>query len=45
MNWTDRINTAISYMEENLEGSVDLAETAVKAACSTFYFQTILSSC
>ena len=39
MDWMDRIHAAIDYMEDNLEGTIDFTEVAVKAACSTFYFQ------
>ena len=39
MDWSERMNSAINYIEENLTGEVDLARAAEKAACSTFHFQ------
>jgi len=39
MEWSDRMNAAIEYVEANLAGDVDFAEAAAKAACSTFHFQ------
>ncbi len=39
MEWSDRMNAAIGYIEDNLAGEIDYAEVAKKACCSTFHFQ------
>ena len=39
MEWSDRMNAAISYIEDNLAGEVDFSEAAEKACCSLFHFQ------
>jgi AraC family transcriptional regulator len=39
MDWSERMNTAIDYIEENLVGELDINKAAEKAACSTFHFQ------
>ena len=39
MEWSERMNAAISYIEDNLSGEVDLNEAANKAFRSTFHFQ------
>jgi AraC family transcriptional regulator len=39
MEWSDRMNAAISYIEDNLAGEIDFSIVAEKAACSLFYFQ------
>ena len=39
MEWSERMNTAISYIEGNLADEVDLNEAASTACCSTFHFQ------
>jgi AraC family transcriptional regulator len=39
MEWSERMNTAISYIEDNLAGEIDFTEAAHKACCSTFHFQ------
>ncbi len=39
MEWSERMNTAIDYIEENLAGEIDFAEAAKRAFCSTFHFQ------
>jgi AraC family transcriptional regulator len=39
MEWSERMNAAIDYIENNLEGEVDLDEAADKAFCSTYHFQ------
>ena len=41
MEWSERMNTAIDYIEENLAGDVDFNEAARRACCSTFHFQRI----
>jgi len=39
MEWSDRMNAAIGYIEDNLTGEIDYGEAAKKACCSTFHFQ------
>ncbi len=39
MEWSARMNSAIVYMEENLDGEIDISEAAKKACCSSFHFQ------
>jgi AraC family transcriptional regulator len=39
MEWSDRMNAAISYIEDNLAGEIDFSVVAEKAACSLFHFQ------
>ena len=41
MEWSERMNAAINYIEENLAGEIDFNKTAEKAACSTFHFQRV----
>jgi AraC family transcriptional regulator len=39
MEWSDRMNAAIGYIEENLAGEIDFGKAAEKACCSLFHFQ------
>ncbi len=39
MDWTNKINLAIDYMENNLEGKFDIKATSKVAYSSTFHFQ------
>jgi AraC family transcriptional regulator len=39
MEWSERMNTAIGYIEDNLAGEIDFTEAAKKACCSLFHFQ------
>jgi AraC family transcriptional regulator len=39
MEWSARMNSAIAYIEDNLEGEIDFAQAAQKACCSLFHFQ------
>ena len=41
MEWSDRMNAALDYIEDNLADEIDFTEAARKAACSTFHFQRI----
>ena len=41
MDWSERMNAAIDYIEENLAGEIDFNEAAKRAYCSTFHFQRI----
>lgn len=38
MDWIVRLNEAIGYIEDNLEGTVDVRVAARIACCSTFHF-------
>jgi AraC family transcriptional regulator len=38
MEWSDRMNAAIDYIEENLAGEIDLKRAAEIACCSFFHF-------
>jgi AraC family transcriptional regulator len=39
MEWSDRMNLAISYIEDHLADEVDFNKAAEKAYCSLFHFQ------
>jgi AraC family transcriptional regulator len=39
MEWSDRMNAALDYIEEHLAGEIDFTEAAKKACCSLFHFQ------
>ena len=39
MEWSDRMNAAVNYIEENLAGRIDFNEAANRALCSTYHFQ------
>ncbi len=39
MDWSARINSAIEYIEKNLDGEVNINEVAKKACFSPFHFQ------
>lgn len=39
MSWTDDLNRAMGYIEDNLRGEVSVAEVAKQAACSEFHLQ------
>jgi AraC family transcriptional regulator len=39
MEWSERMNVAIGYIEENLAGEIDFSEAAKRACCSLFHFQ------
>jgi len=41
MEWSERMNAAIDYIEANLAGEIDFTRAAEKACCSTFHFQRI----
>ena len=43
MDWLERMNSAINYMEENLTREIDLDVLAQKACCSTYHFQRMFS--
>jgi AraC family transcriptional regulator len=41
MEWSERMNAAIGYFEDNLAGEIDFNEAAKLACCSLFHFQRI----
>jgi AraC family transcriptional regulator len=41
MEWSDRMNAAIAYIEEKLADEIDFNEAAKQACCSLFHFQRI----
>lgn len=43
MDWLNRLNEAVDYMEENLAGEIELKKAAQIAACSAFHFQRMFS--
>ncbi|MFC1921371.1 helix-turn-helix domain-containing protein [Chloroflexota bacterium] len=44
MEWSERMNAAIDYIEDNLAGEIDISEAADKAYCSSFHFQKMFSA-
>lgn len=43
MEWLERLNKAMSYIEENLSNEIDYAHAARIACCSTYHFQRMFS--
>ncbi|HAB59539.1 MAG TPA: AraC family transcriptional regulator [Lachnospiraceae bacterium] len=43
MEYLQRINDALDYIENNLDGEIDYEIAASKACCSVFYFQRMFS--
>ena len=43
MDWITGIQSAINYVEDNLEGEIDFEEAAKKACSSPFHFQRVFS--
>ncbi|HEY9060673.1 MAG TPA: AraC family transcriptional regulator [Pseudobacteroides sp.] len=43
MEWLDRLNQSISYIEDNLAGEIDFEQAAKIACCSSFHFQRMFS--
>lgn len=43
MEWVERWNSAVRYIEENLCNEIDLAEAAKIACCSVYHFQRMFS--
>ncbi|WEK54403.1 MAG: effector binding domain-containing protein [Candidatus Cohnella colombiensis] len=43
MEWLERMNRAIDYIEENLTGDIELSEVASMACCSSHQFQRMFS--
>lgn len=43
MEWLDRLNESLSYLENNLTGNISYEEAAKIACCSTFHYQRMFS--
>ncbi len=43
MEWIQRLNAAVDYIENNLDQEMNVEEAARIAACSTFHFQRMFS--
>lgn len=43
MDWLDKMNGAISYIEENLDNEINFEQVAKIACCSTYHFQKMFS--
>lgn len=43
MDWLDRMNGAVSYIEDNLTEEIDFKEVASMACCSAYHFQRMFS--
>lgn len=43
MEWIDRLNNAVNYIEENIKETINLEEAAKIACCSTYHFQRMFS--
>ncbi len=43
MEWLDRLNEAMTYVEEHLEGELSVEHVAHIAACSVFHFQRMFA--
>lgn len=43
MDWLERMNRAMDYIESNLAGEIELSEIARRACCSSHQFQRMFS--
>lgn len=43
MNWHEKMNAAVDYIEENLTGAIDILEAARLARCSEYHFRRMFS--
>lgn len=43
MQWLEKLNDSLDYLEKNLEGTPDLAEAAKIACCSPYHYQRMFS--
>lgn len=43
MDWLDKMNKALEYIEDNLDGKIDYEIVAQKACCSSYNFQRMFS--
>ena len=45
MSWLERMNLAVEYIEENLNGEITIEDVAKIACCSKFHFHRVFYSC
>jgi AraC family transcriptional regulator len=43
MDWLDKMNSALDYIEDNLDGEINMNTVAQKACCSSYNFQRLFS--
>lgn len=43
MEWIERLNSAVNYIEENIKETIDLKEVSKIACCSTYHFQRMFA--
>ena len=43
MEWIERLNSAINYIEENLTDEIDFDEISKIALCSSYHFQRMFA--
>ena len=43
MEWIERLNEAVEYIETNLENKIDYVEASKIACCSVYHFQRMFS--
>lgn len=43
MDWLERMNGVLDYIENNLEGNIEMAEISKRASCSNYNFQRMFS--
>lgn len=43
MEWIERLNKAIKYIEEHITEEIDYDQTAAVAYCSTYHFQRMFA--
>lgn len=43
MEWIERLNKAINYIEEHITEEIDYDQTAAVACCSTYHFQRMFA--
>ena len=43
MEWVDKMNAALDYIEDNLTENIDFEEVARRACCSSYNFQRMFS--
>ncbi|PHV70711.1 AraC family transcriptional regulator [Sporanaerobium hydrogeniformans] len=43
MEWIERLNNAVNYIEENIKETIDLEEVSKITCCSTYHFQRMFA--
>lgn len=43
MEWIERLNSAVNYIEENIKETIDLEEISKIVCCSTYHFQRMFA--